>query len=300
MSVRPRKNGTFIADVVIADGRRFRQVAGTKKEARALETRFRAIPPIPKRGLEEALARYLDGRARQLGSYNSLLSKANAIRDLIAGKTIDEAPDVAEKIRETYRHLKPATVNRRLALLRRLCYLAHEWGWTDQLYGRRIKLLPEHNERHVYLLPAQVEALAVAAGDHGDFIRLAAYTGLRKGELLGLTPENVDDGAIVLYRTKNATPRVVPVPSRLRYLLDGLPFPVNDRSLRVAFEKARQAIGMPELHFHDLRHTYASLLAAQGVSDPVMRELLGHKSTQMIKRYAHLRADHLRRVVDGL
>ena len=53
------------------------------------------------------------------------------------------------------------------------------------------------------------------------------------------------------------------------------------------------------MHWHDLRHTYASWLAAKGVGDRELGELLGHQSAAMVKRYAHLRAEHLhKRVAD--
>jgi integrase len=93
--------------------------------------------------------------------------------------------------------LSNATVNRRLALLRRVCRLAYaEWGWLDKPI--LIRLLPERNERHVYLTPDEVEALARACPNPaaGDMCRLAAYTGLRRGELFALGRGHVVSGVV--------------------------------------------------------------------------------------------------------
>jgi len=66
------------------------------------------------------------------------------------------------------------------------------WGWTDLPLGRRIQLLPEHSERHVYLTPAQVQAIAKAADPvTGDMVRFAALTGLRLAEMLAIRPDQI-------------------------------------------------------------------------------------------------------------
>jgi Phage integrase family len=54
------------------------------------------------------------------------------------------------------------------------------------------------------------------------------------------------------------------------------------------------------LHFHDLRHTYASLLVMAGVSIPTLMKLLGHKSTAMTMRYANLSQAHKAKAVEVL
>lgn len=58
--------------------------------------------------------------------------------------------------------------------------------------------------------------------------------------------------------------------------------------------RARQAIGRPDIHFHDLRHTFASLLVGAGVPLYTASALLGHTSTRTTQRYAHLADEHLK------
>ena len=81
---------------------------------------------------------------------------------------------------------------------------------------------------------------------------------------------------------------------------------VGYNGFHIAYFKARDAAGLPEVRIHDLRHTYASLLINNGVSLYEVQELLGHSSSAMTQRYAHLQPNQLRsrteivgRIVDG-
>jgi integrase len=57
---------------------------------------------------------------------------------------------------------------------------------------------------------------------------------------------------------------------------------------------------IPDFHFHDLRHTFASRLAMKGVDLYRVQTLMGHKTPEMTKRYAHLNPDTLREAVERL
>jgi len=63
-----------------------------------------------------------------------------------------------------------------------------------------------------------------------------------------------------------------------------------------AIEKA----GIDNFHFHDLRHSCASYLAMNGASLAEIAEVLGHKTLQMVKRYAHLSEQHTLGVVERM
>ena len=64
--------------------------------------------------------------------------------------------------------------------------------------------------------------------------------------------------------------------------------------------QARVAIGRPDIHFHDLRHTTASWLVQAGVPLYTAGALLGHASTKTTARFAHLATESLRDAVDKL
>jgi len=276
--------------------------AATKADALDYEARLRRdavagkLQRNPARTIDAALLRWLEGEAAQLKSYNNLLSKVRAIEPFAAGKSLAAIVLVAEEIKAAgiKAELSPATINRRLAILRRVANLAHDqWGWLDQPLGNRIKLLRGETTRHVYLTPDQVEALA----DHcqnaavATAIRLVARTGLREGELL--RADTIFDGCIVVDESKNGRPRLVPVPIDMPGLV--LPLGITYATLRTFFEKARTAAGMPHVRFHDLRHTAASWWAQAGANMAVLRDLLGHSNMAVTSRYAHLATADLKR-----
>ena len=62
----------------------------------------------------------------------------------------------------------------------------------------------------------------------------------------------------------------------------------------------RTAAGLPDVRLHDLRHSFASVGAAGGLSLPIIGALLGHKHATTTARYAHLSADPLRAANDAV
>jgi site-specific recombinase XerD len=82
-------------------------------------------------------------------------------------------------------------------------------------------------------------------------------------------------------------------------LLAALPEPRTgriwrQRNIRTAFESAVEAAGLEDLHFHDLRHHFASWYIMRGGSLPSLQQILGHADLKMTLRYAHLAPEHLR------
>lgn len=287
MSIYRRGNKWYA--YIVSDGRRIRRSAGSREEARELESELRRRAKTPQRGLEEALANHLTATAQHLKAYKTVISVARHIRPFLAGMTIEDSPKVAQRmVNEWTGKLKPATINRRLALLRRLCNLAFEWGWTDVQGGRRIKLLPGEVSRQFYLTPYQIETLAKEMPTSGDFIRVLFATGLRKSELFKLRPEQVKDGCILLASdTKTGKPRIVPIPAFALPLVQ-LPWMFTEHVLRTEFERARALVGLTHIRIHDIRHSYASQLVMAGIPLRTVGELLGHTTPAMTQRYAHL------------
>jgi integrase len=149
----------------------------------------------------------------------------------------------------------------------------------------------------------------------------AALTGMRRGELLGLRWGDVDTvndrvwvrrsiglgGEVKKPKTAKSL-RPVAMPKTLRDALEewwkqterrcGADYvfasstggPLDGRNvIRTVFEPARKAANLPPVRFHDLRHSYASLLIAQGEHPKVISEQLGHASvTITMDRYSHL------------
>ena len=71
-------------------------------------------------------------------------------------------------------------------------------------------------------------------------------------------------------------------------------------NISMYWRELREKAGLPDVRLHDLRHTYASLLASQGLSLPIIGQLLGHAHSATTQRYAHLLDEPLRIATDGV
>jgi integrase len=71
-------------------------------------------------------------------------------------------------------------------------------------------------------------------------------------------------------------------------------------AIEKAWASARAAAGLANVRLHDLRHSFASVGAAGGLSLPIIGALLGHKHASTTARYAHLSADPLRTANDAV
>lgn len=305
MPIRPRGRHWQI-DVQVK-GVRARETARTRAEAKEIEAALLRrlhehhhaiqLGRAPRRLIEEAIEDWLTGDAQRLKSYRHILDHTRALLPYINGAWVDQIREVADKARRGMSNLKPATINQRLAILRRIANVEYEQGRLDKPV--KIRLLPPRNARHIYLTIPQVHALADASGAARDAILLLAYTGLRRSELFNLTKHSKRDGCLILEaNTKSSRPRTIPLAAPVKNVK--IPVGITRQQLRARFEKARQATGMPHLHLHDLRHTTASLLVQAGASLTEVRDILGHSSFAVTNRYAHLAPEHLKAAIRRL
>lgn len=219
------------------------------------------------------------------------VQNADHLRPYLQGKGASEVTDaVRELTADWHGTLSPATINRRLAVLR--ASLRHAWraGLTSQEMGSKVRMLPEPRGREVYLTPEQVQAIADAMPiEKGrEAILLLAYTGLRAGELLALSSGDLTSDCVLVRTSKTGKPRSVPIPTSARHLLSALPLGLSYSRLQWSFRSARVAAGLPHVRLHDLRHTCASWLVNKGVPLPVIAKILGHLAPQTTYRYAHV------------
>lgn len=302
MAIRER-GGRYQVRVRLGDGRRIEKTlpaGATRRDAKELEIALQqrkialAAGKQPRRLIDEALSEWVETSASRLKSYDrDLKYRIAVIRNYTGGKYLEQIPEVAQQVSRDCMAdgLAPASINRYLSILRRVGNLAVRWGWTDVPVGQRVHMIAGETARHVYLTPDQVRSLlAQCDPELADIIRFAALTGLRRGEIMGLKPGNLVDGAIILdAKTKSNRPRIVPLPPQALLIAQKrLPWGLATLQVRNGFERARKAAGMPWVQFRDLRHTFASWLAQSGVSLFAVRDLLGHSSIAVTSRYAHL------------
>ena len=131
---------------------------------------------------------------------------------------------------------------------------------------------------------------------------VAIESAMRRGELLKLKWTDVDlkQRTAYLDLTKNGEDRTVPLSTRavatLKVLprsIDGKVFPINIAAMEAAFHKGRIRARLPDVHFHDLRHTATTRLAEKLTNILELSAVTGHKDLRMLKRYYHPKASDL-------
>jgi len=220
----------------------------------------------------------------------------------------------------TKRDIKSATVNRYLtALSIAFSTAVKEWGWLDDTPMRKVKKLKEPKERVRFLEDKErarlLEACKISVNPYLYTITVLAFsTGARKMELLNIKWKDIDfnRSVITLHETKNEERRILPLTgyalelinkmSRVRRIDTQLLFPSKKNpnkpiNIRDPWLKALKKAEIEDFRFHDLRHSAASYLAMDGASLAEIAEVLGHKTLQMVKRYAHLSEAHTAKVV---
>lgn len=217
-----------------------------------------------------------------------------------------------------------STVNRYIAALSHaLSFAVKERRLLDRNPVADISRKKEPRGRTRFLSDAERTALldASAKSDWAPLhtlILLAISTGARRGELLSLRWADVDlkAGRALVRETKNGEQRTLPLAGKALEALRALKLNGSARSEWVfpnpsehpgPFENfdaywyaALEAAGINDFHFHDLRHTTASMLAAQGASLLEIADVLGHKTLAMVKRYSHLVVDHKAKVIERM
>jgi integrase len=330
-----KKTGFEFTVVVERDGvsTRVRRTLPTRAEAAAALDAFKdetrnpvaPAPPAPASiTLAEALDRYLQLKARKKSlredeRIGRVLREAfGADRQLasITASAISDYKGQRLAIEHDGAPLSPAAINRPLQMLRHLLRLAHE-EWEVLPTVPRIRLERERQGRLRWLTPEEAHRLLAACRTSKttglvDLVEFAVYTGLRQGELLGLTWADVDRarGVVLLEETKGGRRREVPLNGPADAILarragagktEGLVFGTASwDAFRKAWEAAVKAAKLEDFHFHDLRHTFASWAMQHGATLPELQGLLGHKTLAMTMRYAHLAPGHLRSAVSRL
>jgi integrase len=305
-----RRHGKKFEVRLQAGGRRISRSFRSHRDAAEFERRTRQrledrrVGRTPQYSLEEALARWLTGEAKGLRSHDNLLNKVRAIRPYVRGRSLEEVADAAEAVIKAGHKegLKPATINRRLAILRRVARLAYrKWKWLDHDEAGRISLLPGEEPRYVQATPEQAEKLLKSArGRTRKAILWAMLTGLRPSELRRVEPHHFRNGSLeVLRKTKTGKPRAVPLQRDLSP--STFPWGLTTTDVEERYREARSKAGMPWLQFRDLRRTFGSWVVQRTKSLKAAQDLLGHTTpTITATHYAHLLEGDLRAAVDTL
>jgi integrase len=301
-------------------------------ESAIREGRYFKTSEARKHTLGQLIDRYIQEELpKKPKSYDKQLKQLEWWKDSIGDYTLADvtAPLITEHknrlhLGKTYRggQRSAATVNRYLsALSHALTVAANDWEWLEDSPMRKVRKLKEPRGRVRFLSDDERASLLEACKESTEpylypVVVLAISTGPRKSELLNLKWKDVSlqRKTITFEETKNNERRSVHLAGHALELVQQMAsvrridtdylFPTSNGSkpidVRYAFEKAVEEAELSDFLFHDLRHSAASYLAMNGASLAEIAEILGHKTLQMVKRYAHLTETHTAGVVASM
>lgn len=203
-----------------------------------------------------------------------------------------------------------ATVRRDLACLSRICSLAVNQGWlqANPVMSFDKSVVPERRKPIVYPTRKEIDALVDAApAMFGKLIRFASQTGMRQGEIVSLTWDQVRGREVLLTETKSGRPRVVPLSNDAQGTLEGTVRHISSpvvfhhdgepfRGAHHQFWEIRKRVGIA-WRFHDLRHFYASEFLRRNPDLFALQRILGHSNIRTTMLYVHLLPGHLQEAV---
>ncbi len=198
---------------------------------------------------------------------------------------------------------KPATVNRMLALMKRIYNLAMREELVDKNPCFKVSMLPENNKRDRVISHEEFQKLLSYLPAHAaQIVTVAYYTGMRAGEIFNLTWDkvNLKEGYIDLGAedTKTGYSRRIYLSteikdmfhnlSKVRKIAHNFVFTYKGRpvkSIRKSFRNACKKAGIKELWIHDLKHTFNTNMRKAGVDRSIIMKITEHKSMSMFERY---------------
>jgi integrase len=215
---------------------------------------------------------------------------------------------------------RPTRANRVIEVLRKALNLAIRWGWIERNPASGGRRNPEA-KRTRYLTRAEIGRLIEALEVHpeqasADALLFMLFTGCRRGEALNAKWEQFNLSSSTWTKpsaeTKQRREHRVPYSTTIAEILErrrvvasgtyifpgSLGGPLQE--VRRTWKSVCDTAGVKEVRIHDLRHTFASLVASSGQSLLVVGELLGHSNAQTTKRYAHLYDEPLRAAAESV
>jgi len=273
--------------------------------------------------LAEFSERYLTDHARTKKKPLSVLADernlSNHILPALGTKKVSDIARADVALFHRALHATPGAANRCLMLLSKMFNLAELWGLRPDNTNpcRHIEKYAERKiERYLSLeeMARLGSVLSEAEGHNGESvpviaaIRLLAFTGCRRDEILTLQWEHVDrerlclrlpdskTGAKTVHLNAAALEVLESIPKREGnpWVIPGSKAGSHLVNIEKPWRRLREKAGIADVRLHDLRHNFASVGAAAGLGLPILGALLTHKDAATTQRYAHLAADPLK------
>lgn len=303
MAVKKLANGQRVVEFESRGHRIFRRLppSATKAQGEELELRLRRelidqaiLGKAPSLTIAALVKAWRDEvAAKRKKSSDEILSK---IRLVLAGlddlslenRPVSDVQAVASELTEHWEGLAPATINRRLCVLKAAC----KWAWKIKRWTpfnlspfialldgevTRTRTIPEPTIRKLLGKMKTAEGKA--------FVALGAYALMRQSEVMRLDKAK---GAIRILDWDDRT-RTVAIVDQVKPHLKALPLTRHKRTLYAEFEAACVELGIEDFVYHDLRRSGATILLNRGVPLEVVSHILGHQDLETTRKiYAHV------------
>lgn len=313
MPVRRRKDGKLFVDFYTSSGRRVREIVETtdRRQAQEYHDRIKAelwrterLGQKPRVPFAVAAARWL--REAQKASIRNDALHIQFWREHFThlDEITREAVDLAVS------KMGNANANRYTATLRSIMNKsADEWDLINKAPKFRMR---EEADRRIRFATHEeaTRLIASIAPRHRPMLRLLFATGVRLGEAVALTWQQVDVSRRVAWvhgdQTKNGEGRAVPLnEDALQALQEAkgrhrISVFNQARPTHAVWKKALERAGIENFRIHDCRHTWASWHVQKGTPLYALQEMGGWKTVQMVRKYAHLAAEHLAEHADRI
>ena len=318
-----KRGGVYYLDIRSPSGERIRRSTGVsdKKLAQEYHDKVKhelwSISRLDKRlerTFDEALLLLLnDGKDQK--DYATKVRHAKYWRPIFGGKPVSSitgemiSNNLPTHNAKNKAPLAPATINKYRKTILRALSLAQKNNWIASVPYVGKQKEPKIRVRWVTKPQAQELLKAISPKWLKDVCLFALLTGARRTEILTMTWDKIDfnnkiaivsndiaknekarslllnDEAIALLKSRRLINKnYVFVNSKNNH--------INDIDRR-AFNRATEKCNIDDFHFHDLRHTWASWHVQSGTPLFTLKELGGWETLEMVKKYAHLNADHL-------
>lgn len=270
----------------------------------------------PRRTYDETMNRFIDEHLPTLkpSAAADYLSSARVLTGHWSGLHLDEITQgrIADLVRARKADkISAARIKRNLACASSMFTCAQSWDWADDNPIRKFdkRSLREAPPRQRYLTDEEAAAVVKAAKKSlRDIVRLALGTGMRLGEILALEGRDIDPGKseITIRDSKTRKARTISMDADAAELCrhinrhgNKLVFsrekgqPLTSYQVSRWFNRIVTKLGLEDVRFHDLRHTYASRRVREGHDLYRIGKQLGHETPATTARYSHLRIDDL-------
>lgn len=280
-------------------------------KAELMRGRYELVENTCNTTLEQAIELYLEYSKANKKSYklDENYCKVFVVHWGKHSRLKDLTPQKIEKFKSIMKtDHQNSTVNRYLEALSKMFNIAISNNLIKENPLKEIKKLKQNNHKIRFLTKEEEKALFEVFNENKSYhyfipiVICALQTGMRKGEILNLTWNNIDfeNKFIELLQTKSGKARKIPISTKLmkeltkiketkisEYVFANPYTKTKYQFIHKGFDEAVRKANITNFRFHDLRHTAATRMTEMGIDLAVVQEILGHCDVKTTMRYAH-------------